>query len=129
MIRASEPPRNWRRFGSCDQRAVALVTACLLSLILVAHSLTIQKQMYRTGVCQTRALETLKAVLKDTPPEAPLAVLIRDDDAPWWVIGVIVRAVRDNSFPLRGEFVKASVTHDPDKAGMIFHADCSVSIR
>jgi hypothetical protein len=105
------------------------VPIALLTLILVAHGLMIQQRLYRLGVCQTRALETLKAVLKDTATEAPLAVLIRDDDAPWWLIGVIVRAVHDNSFPLRGEFVKVSVTHDPDKAGMVFHADCSVSIR
>jgi hypothetical protein len=101
----------------------------LLTLILVVHGLMIQQRMYYLGGCQTRTLETLKAVLKDTAPEAPLAVLIRDDDAPWWVIGVVFRVVRDNSFPLRGEFVKVSVTHDPEKAGMVFHADCRVSIR
>jgi hypothetical protein len=105
------------------------VPVALLTLMLVAHGLMIQQRMYYLGFCQTRALETLKAVLKDTAPEAPLAVLIRDDDAPWWVIGVIFRAVVDNSFPLRGEFVKVSVTHDPDKAGMVFHPDCSVSTR
>ncbi len=81
--------------------------------------------MYRTGVCQTRALATLKAVLPDAPPDAPLTVLIQDD-TPWWVIA---RAVHDNSFPLRGKFAEVTVTHDPDKAGMAFHADCSVSLR
>jgi hypothetical protein len=100
----------------------------LLTLMLVAHGLMIQQRMYFLGVCQTRALETLKAVLKDTAPQAPRAVLIRDD-APWWVMGVIARAVRDNSFPLRGEFVKLSVTFDPAMAGLVFHPDCSVSIR
>jgi hypothetical protein len=108
-----------------EPRWFVAVPVALLTLILIAHGLTIQQQMYRTGVCQTRALETLKAVLKDAAPDAPLAVLIRDD-TPWWVIA---RAVHDNSFPLRGEFVKVSVTHDPEKAGMAFHADCSVSIR
>jgi hypothetical protein len=105
------------------------VPVALLTLMLVAHGLMIQQRMYFLGGCQTRALETLKAVLKDTAPEAPLAVLIRDADAPWWINGVIVRAVHDNSFRLRGEFVKVSVTHDPDKAGMVFHPDCSVSLR
>ena len=105
------------------------VPVALLTLILVAHGLMIQQRMYYLGGCQTRTLETLEAVLKDTAPEAPLAVLIRDDDAPWWVIGVVVRAVHDNSFPLRGELVTVSVTHDPDKAGMVFHPDCSVSTR
>ena len=101
------------------------VPVAVLTLVLVAHSLTIQQQMYRTGVCQTRALETLKAVLKDTAPEAPLAVLVRDD-TPWWVIG---SCGARQFLPLRGEFVKVSVTHDPDKAGMVFHPDCSVSAR
>ena len=63
------------------------VPVALLTLVLVAHGLTIQQRMYYLGGCQTRALETLKAVLKDIAPEAPRAVLIRDDDAPWWVIG------------------------------------------
>jgi len=108
-----------------ERKWFVAVPVALLTLILVAHGLTIQQQMYRTGICQTRALETLKAVLKDTAPEAPLAVLVRDD-TPWWVIA---RAVHDNSFPLRSEFVKVSVTHDPDKAGMVFHIDCSVSPR
>ena len=103
---------------------VALPVA-LLTLILVVHGLTIQQQMYRTGVCQTHALETLKAVLKDAAPGAPLTVLVQND-TPW---GVIARALHDNSFPLRGQLVKVSVTHDPDEAGMVFHADCSVSIR
>jgi hypothetical protein len=105
------------------------VPVALLTLMLVAHGLMIQQRLYYLGFCQTRALETLKAVLKDTAPEAPRAVLIRDDDAPLWVIGVMFRAVVDNSFPLRGEFVKVSVTHDPDRAGMVFHPDCSVSTR
>jgi hypothetical protein len=108
-----------------ERRWFVAIPVALLTLVLVAHNLTIQQQMYRTGVCQSRALETLKAVLKDTVPEAPLAVLI-GDDTPWWVIA---RAVRDNSFPLRGEFVKVSVTHDPNKAGMVFHPDCSASTR
>jgi hypothetical protein len=111
-----------------EQKWFVAVPVALLTLILVAHGLTIQQQMYRTGICQTRALETLKAVLKDTAPDAPPAVLVRDD-TPLWVIAVIARAVHDNSFPLRSEFVKVSVTHDPDKAGMVFHTDCSVSIR
>jgi hypothetical protein len=108
-----------------ERQWLVAVLVALLTLILVAHGLTIQQEMYRTGICQTRALETLKAVLKDTAPEAPLAVLVRDD-TPWWVIA---RAVHDNSFPLRGELVKVSVTHDSDKAGMVFNTDCSVSIR
>ena len=108
-----------------ERRWFVAVPVAVLTLILMAHGLTIQQQMYRTGVCQTRALETLKAVLKDAAPEAPLAVLIQDD-TPWWVIA---RAVHDNSFPLRGELAKVSVTHDADKAGMVFHADCSVSTR
>ena len=103
---------------------VALPVA-LLTLVLVVHGLTIQQQMYRTGVCQTRALETLKAVLKYAAPGAPLTVLVQND-TPW---GIIARALHDNSFPLRGEFVKVAFTHDPDEAGMVFHADCSVSIR
>jgi hypothetical protein len=111
-----------------ERQWLVAVPVALLTLILVAHGLTIQQQMYRTGICQTRALETLKAALKDTAPDAPLAVLVRDD-TPLWVIAVIARAVHDNSFPLRSEFVKVSVTHDPDKAGMVFHTDCSVSIR
>jgi hypothetical protein len=108
-----------------ERQWLVAVLVALLTLILVAHGLTIQQEMYRTGICQTRALETLKAVLKDTAPEAPLAVLVRDD-TPWWVIA---RAVHDNSFPLRGELVKVSVTHDSDRAGMVFNTDCSVSIR
>jgi hypothetical protein len=108
-----------------ERRWFVAVPVAVLTLVLVAHGLTIQQQMYRTGVCQTRALETLEAVLKDAAPEAPLAVLIQDD-TPWWVIA---RAVHDNSFPLRGELAKVSVTHDADKAGMVFHADCSVSTR
>jgi Dolichyl-phosphate-mannose-protein mannosyltransferase len=108
-----------------ERRWFVAVPVALLTLVLAVHGLAIQEQMYRTGVCQTRALDTLKAVLKDTAPEASLAVLI-SDDTPWWVMA---RAVHDNSFPLRGEFVKVSVTHDPDKAGMAFHADCSVSIQ
>jgi hypothetical protein len=108
-----------------ERQWLVAVPVALLTLILVAHGLTIQQEMYRTGICQTRALETLKAVLKDTAPEAALAVLVRDD-TPWWVIA---RAVHDNSFPLRGELVKVSVTHDSDKAGMVFNTDCSVSIR
>jgi hypothetical protein len=105
------------------------VPVALLTLMLVVHGLMIQQRMYFLGFCQTRALETLKAVLPDAAPEAPRAVLLRDQDAPWWVIGVMFRAVVDNSFPLRGELVKVSVTHDPDKAGMVFHPDCSVSTR
>ena len=108
-----------------ERRWFVAVPVAVLTLVLVAHGLTIQQQMYRTGVCQTRALETLEAVLKDAAPEAPLAVLIQDD-TPWWVIA---RAVHDNSFPFRGELAKVSVTHDADKAGMVFHADCSVSTR
>lgn len=108
-----------------ERRWLVAVPVALLTLVLVAHGLAIQQQMYRTGICQTRALDTLKAVLKDAAPEAPLAVLIRDD-TPWWVIA---RAVHDNSFPLRGELATVSVTRDPDKAGMIFHPDCSVSTR
>ena len=66
-----------------ERQWLVAVPVALLTLILVAHGLTIQQQMYRTGICQTRALETLKAVLKDTAPDAPLAVLVRDD-TPWW---------------------------------------------
>ena len=74
--------------------------------------------MYWTGVCQTRALETLKAVLKDVAPGAPLVVLMRDD-TPWWIMA---RAAHDNAFALRGTLVKVSVTRDPDKAGVVFHS-------
>jgi Dolichyl-phosphate-mannose-protein mannosyltransferase len=108
-----------------ERKWFVAVPVTVLTLILIAHGLTIQQEMYRTGVCQTRALATLKAVLPDAPPDAPLTVLIQDD-TPWWVIA---RAVHDNSFPLRGKFAEVTVTHDPDKAGMAFHADCSVSLR
>ena len=101
------------------------IPVALLTLVLVAHDLAIQQQMYWTGVCQTRALETLKAVLKDVAPGAPLVVLMRDD-TPWWIMA---RAAHDNAFALRGALVKVSVTRDPDKAGMVFHSDCSVSTR
>jgi hypothetical protein len=108
-----------------ERRWFVAVPVALLTLILIAHGLTIQQQMYGVAICQTRALQTLEAVLKDTAPEAALAVLIADD-APW---PVMARAVHDNSFPLRGELVKMSVTRDADKAGMVFHPDCSVSTR
>ncbi len=55
-----------------ERRWFVAVPVSALALILAAHALTIQLQMYRTGVCQTRALDTLKAVLKDTAPEAAL---------------------------------------------------------
>jgi len=58
------------------------VSVALLTLMLVAHGLMIQQRMYFLGFCQTRALETLKAVLPNAAPEAPRAVLIRDEDAP-----------------------------------------------
>jgi hypothetical protein len=63
--------------------------------------------------------------LTDTAPDVPLAVFV-PEDTPWWVVA---RAVHDNSFPLRGEFVKVSVTHDPQEARMVFHTDCSLSIK
>jgi hypothetical protein len=59
------------------------VSVALLTLMLVAHGLMIQQRMYFLWLCQTRALEALKAVLKDGGPEAPRAVLIRDEDALW----------------------------------------------
>ena len=108
-----------------ERRWFVALPVAVLTLILVAHDLTVQQQMYRIGGCQTRALESLKAVLKDTTPETPLAVLI-PDDTPW---PVMARAVHDNSFPLRGHLAKVSVSHDPANAGMVFHADCSVSTR
>ena len=64
--------------------------------------------------------------MTDTAPDVPLAVLVPDDTPSWWVVA---RAVHDNSFPLRGEFVKVSVTHDPQEARMVFHTDCSLSIK
>ena len=111
-----------------ERRWPVAAPVALLTLILVGHGLRIQQQMYSTGICQSRALETLKTVLKATAPDASPTILVQDD-TPLWVIAVIARAVHDNSFPLRGEFVRVSVTHDPDKAGMVFHTDCSVSIR
>ena len=62
---------------------------------------------------------------EDIAPEVPLTILVRDD-TPWWIIA---RAVHDNSFPLRGEFMKVSVTRDPGNAGMVLHPDCTVSAR
>ena len=108
-----------------ERKSFVAVPVAVLTLVLVAHSLTIQQWMYGAGVCQTRALDTLNAVLKDIAPEVPLTILVRDD-TPWWVIA---RAVHDNSFPLRGEFMKVSVTRDPGNAGMVFHSDCAVSAR
>lgn len=108
-----------------ERRWFVAVPVAVLALILFAHDLTVQQRMYLTGVCQTRALDTLKAALRGAAPEAPLAVLIRDD-TPWWIIA---RAVHDNSFPLRGKLTTVSVTRDPDKAAMVFNADCSVSTR
>lgn len=108
-----------------EPRWFVTILVAALTYILISHDLAIQQQMYRTGICQTRALETLTAILADTSLQSLPAILVRDD-TPW---PVIARAVHDNSFPLRGELVKVSVTRDPDQAGMVFHADCSVSIR
>src|SRR6185437_3557806 len=108
-----------------ERRWFVALPVALLTLVLVLHGLTIQQQMYRTGVCQTRALETLKAALNDLGPGAAREVLVRDD-TPWWIIA---RAVHDNSLPVRGELVKVSVTRDPGKAGMVFHPDCGVTTR
>jgi Dolichyl-phosphate-mannose-protein mannosyltransferase len=108
----------WRR-----QWVVALPILGLMA-ILITHSFAIQTRTYETGVCQTRALETLAAVLPELTTAQPLAVLIADD-TPWWVIA---RAVHDNSFPIRGEFAKVSVTRAPEEAGMVFHKDCRISV-
>ena len=83
-----------------ERQSFVAVPVALLTLMLVAHGLMmIQQRMYFLGFCQTRALETLKAVLPDAGPEAPRAVLIRNEDAPWWVIGVIFRAMLDIPSP------------------------------
>ena len=47
------------------------VPVAALTFILIDHDLTIQQQMYRTGICQTRALETLTAVLADERRRSP----------------------------------------------------------
>ena len=107
--------RRWR---------VALPVAGL-TLLPIVHNLAIQQQMYRIGVCQTRALDTLKATLRETAPGAPMAILIGDDPS-WWVL---MRAVHDNSFPVRGELVTVTLTREPAAAGMVFHDDCSISLN
>jgi len=108
-----------------DRRLTIAIPVASLILILVIRDLLIQLWMYQTGVCQTRALETLKAVLPDMAPADRHTILIASD-TPWMVIA---RSLRDNSFPLRGEFVTVSVTRDPGQAGLVFHSDCRVSIK
>ena len=108
-----------------ERQWLVAVPVALLTLILVAHGLTIQQQMYRTGICQPRALETLKAVLTDTAPRRPTGGS-RPGRHP--VVGRTSCGSRQ-FLTLRGKFVKVSVTHDPQEARMVFHTDCSLSIK
>lgn len=108
-----------------DRRWFIAVPVAALVVMLVDHAFFIQRSMYEHGVCQTRALDTLKAVLPATAPVDQPAVLI-SDDVPWWILS---RALRDNSFPLRGALVKVSETWDERAAVMVLHGDCSVSLK
>ena len=58
-----------------ERKWFVAVPVAALTFILIDHDLTIQQQMYRTGICQTRALETLTAVLADAAPQVPPAIL------------------------------------------------------
>ncbi|HET7879519.1 MAG TPA: hypothetical protein VFL55_01455 [Acetobacteraceae bacterium] len=107
-----------------DWRLVVAIPLTLSVLILGAHTLAVQRSMYETGVCQTRALETLTSVLPQVRKGDHLAVFVTDN-TPWWVLA---RAVNDNSFPLRGQLATVSITRDPAAASMTFHKDCRVAV-
>lgn len=108
-----------------DRRALVAIPVAALSLMLVVHNLRLQVFLYRTGACQTRALETLRDVLPETRPGDPLTVLIPIDMAGL----VLARAVNENAFPLRGGWAKVSATEDPAKATMAIDTDCRVTIK
>jgi len=107
----------WRR------AAWASAPVAALTAILVWRALAVQVSMYETGACQTRALETLGAVLSDLPAATPTSVLL-PDDTPWPVLS---RSLFDNSFLARGQRIVVTPTRRTNEAGMIFHPDCRVS--
>jgi hypothetical protein len=101
---------------------VFAVPTIAVALILMFHSYIIQRTMYQTGVCQTRALATLQAVLPSAMRSGP-PVVYGPDDTPWWVMA---RALFQNSFPVDGKDVSVAFAHQPAGATMQFLHDCSV---
>lgn len=108
----------WRREWSAAAPVAALTVA------LIWRALSIQVSMYETGACQTRALETLAAILPYAPAGQPPSVLM-SRDTPWPVLS---RSLHDNSFPLGGTFVAVAATFQPEGASMVFHGDCRVTM-
>ena len=109
-----------------DRRLLAALPVLALSLLLAWHGFAIQGRMYQTGLCQTRALAALHALVPALAPSKPLNLLI-SDDGPWWVVA---RAVNQkDAFPLNGGYARVSVTRDAAEATMVFEKDCSVVLK
>jgi len=99
-----------------------VVPTAVLALLLVDHSLTVQRNDYTTGGCQTRALETAAAVLPFLKP-SDARIIYAPNDTPWWVLA---RAVFQNPIPLGDQYVFVEFSQHPDGATMRFLPNCGV---
>jgi hypothetical protein len=72
------------------------IPTAAIALILILHGLTIQRTMYETGVCQTRALDSLRSALPVAIRSGP-PVVYAPDNTRWWIMA---RALYQNTFRL-----------------------------
>jgi hypothetical protein len=107
-----------------SRRLIVGIPITALAAILVFHAFFIQKAMYETGACQTRAVDTLRSSVQSAMTFDNPVILV-SDDAPWWIL---VRVTVNRIF-VANHMLTASVTKDAAKANMAFHPDCSVTLK
>jgi hypothetical protein len=101
----------------------AIPTAAI-ALILILHAMTIQRTMYETGVCQTRALDSLRSALPVAIRSGP-PVVYAPDNTRWWIMA---RALYQNTFRIDDKYVSVAIAYQPAGTTMQFLPDCRVVV-
>ena len=98
-------------------------------LLLVVHTVTIDTNMYSTGRCQTRLLDSIDAFATSKPGGTAgsneLVGIFPATGSKWWILARTLNATNDTG----GARERFKFERDPAKAQLVFSVDCAVTRR
>src|SRR5579862_5279603 len=108
--------------------AILKIVGGFAVLLLLAHTAIIDTNMYRTGQCQTRLLQSIDSFsatkLGGIAESNESIGILPALDSKWWILARALYAT--NTGGARGRF---KVERDPAKAQLVFSTDCAVTRR